>query len=376
MTHKFVDQASMSGTKITADGYLVAEAFAVRTGIQLYAGSEVGLIDKAIVRVYRSEEEVRHKDSMATWSHAPITLGHPEQMVTPENVRDLARGEVSTEAEWVDGKIKFPLIVKDADAIKAIQGDTRELSAGYTCDLEFVDGVAPNGEQYDAIQKNIKINHLAIVPKGRAGSDCRIGDAAEWGIASTTSNQEGNLMDNALINVVLGDKAVQVSAADKATIDAFKADAAKTVADMKTAHVADMSKMEKEAAEKDDEIEKLKDAAVSDADLDKLVQDRAALVSTAKLIDADVKTEGLNDADIRKATVAAKLGDDAVKDKPSAYIDARFDILAEDAANVKDDPYKTTLGDDKTKVVSLDQAYDARDAALNDAWKTPAKKEA
>ncbi|MFI7909566.1 DUF2213 domain-containing protein, partial [Acinetobacter baumannii] len=27
-----------------------------------------------------------------------------------------------------------------------------------------------NGQEYDAIQRNIRVNHLAIVPRGRAGN--------------------------------------------------------------------------------------------------------------------------------------------------------------------------------------------------------------
>jgi hypothetical protein len=46
----------------------------------------------------------------------------------------------------------------------------------------------------------------------------------------------------------------------------------------------------------------------------------------------DIKTEGLSDAAIRKAAVTAALGDAAVAGKAEAYIDARFDILVEDAA--------------------------------------------
>ena len=55
---------------------------------------------------------------------------------------------------------------------------------------------------------------------------------------------------------------------------------------------------------------------------------------------ADVKTEGLSDAAIRKAVVVAKLGD-AVAGKSEAYIDARFDILSEDAANA--DPFADAM---------------------------------
>jgi hypothetical protein len=40
----------------------------------------------------------------------------------------------------------------------------------------------PAGEAYDAIQKNIRLNHVASVPYGSAGKRVRIGDASAWEI--------------------------------------------------------------------------------------------------------------------------------------------------------------------------------------------------
>ena len=147
-------------------------------------------------------------------------------------------------------------------------------------------------------------------------------------------------MSDALTTVVLGDQAVQVTASDVATITKFKADADKRVADMETAHATEIAAKDAEIAK----LEAAKDAAegkvLSDADLDKRVADRADLIGKAKAIVADVKTEGLSDAAIRKAVVVAKLGD-AVAGKSEAYIDARFDILSEDAANA--DPFADAM---------------------------------
>jgi hypothetical protein len=76
------------------------------------------------------------------------------------------------------------------------------------------------------------------------------------------------------------------------------------------------------------------------------------------------------DAAIRKAAVVAKLGDEAVKDKTEAYIDARFDILAEDAKKIAD-PFRTVVqngiqtADGATNSNDASAAMLARDAA---AW--------
>jgi hypothetical protein len=45
----------------------------------------------------------------------------------------------------------------------------------------------------------------------------------------------------------------------------------------------------------------------------------------------DADYSGKTDAEVRKIAVVAKLGDAAVVGKPDAYIEARFDILADGA---------------------------------------------
>lgn len=341
MDHRFIDAATISGARKTADGYLIAEAFAVRTGIQNYSGSEVGLMDRDVVRVYRPEDEVRATESLRTFSHAPITLGHPDK-VTADNWRDLAKGEVSTEAEWDGNKIKLPLIVKDAEAIAAIEAGTRELSAGYTCALDFTDGVTPDGEAYDAVQRNIRINHIAIVPRGRAGSECRIGDAdARWGASPITfDRKDDDMTDNVKTRTVLIDGlSVETTDAGAHALEKLQKDMAaqaKALSDAEAKH-------DKAIADKDAEIDKIKgqlDAAnekiLDDAALDQRVADRAELIGKAGSIAKDVAVKGLSDADIRKAVVTKVLGDAAVADKSDAYIEARFDVLAEDAAKGAD----------------------------------------
>ena len=374
---KFTDAAELAGTRKTQDGYLVAEAFVARTGIQVYAAHEMGLTGDGVVRVYRPEDEVKAPASVRTYTHAPITMGHPSEAVTKDNWADLAKGEVSTEAEWVDGKLRLPLIVKDAGAIAAIEAGTRELSAGYTSVIDHTPGTTDEGEEYDAIQRDIRINHLAIVPRGRAGI-ARIGDNADtgkdratWGASPILqAKKEVRQMADTMQTVVLGDQAVQVSAADTAKIEAFKASQAKALSDAETAHKAALAAKDAELATKDAEIEKMKAAALSGADLDKRVADRAKLIGDAAKIAKDVKVDGLSDAEIRKAVVTAKLGDAAITDKSDAYIEARFDVLAEDAGK---DPVADAIKSAApvtTQTADADKAYAENLAYLSDAHRT------
>jgi len=223
MKTNFTDRASIGDLKTTQEGHISTVARAVRTGIQEYTGAELGLVDRDIVRVYRPPEEVFSQDSLQSFSHATVTINHPPVLVDSENWKEYAAGEVSTAAmkdgEWV----ALPLMLKDKAAIEAANSGMVELSAGYTAEIEMQDGVTESGEEYDAIQRNIRINHLALVDKARAGSQARIGDTAEnWGTAPISQKEEAKMAD--LKTVVVGDKAVQVAADDADTITQLIAD--------------------------------------------------------------------------------------------------------------------------------------------------------
>jgi len=363
---KFTDTAELSGTRIIDGGFLTTEAFAVRTGIQLYAGSEVGLMDSdQLVRVYRPEDEVRKPASLATFSHAPITLGHPKDPVTKDNWKDLAKGEVSTEATWDGNKIKLPLIFKDADAIEAINTGTRELSAGYTCDLDMTAGVTEDGHAYDAVQRNIKINHLALVPRGRAGSECRIGDSADnWGATPRppkSNNEKDTLMD--MLTVVLGDKAAKVAQADAPIIEQFKADSAKALSDMQTSHATALEAKDEELGALKAEVKKLQDAEMTPAKLTARIADRVALEGAVKAIDEEIETANVSDADLRKAAVASVYGDEMVADASDAEITGMFKALAKTAKT--QDTFADGLNNRQIKQVES-----------NDAWASFLPKEA
>lgn len=90
-----------------------------------------------------------------------------------------------------------------------------------------------------------------------------------------------------------------------------------------------------EIAKKDAEIDDLKTKVLSGAQLDAAVMARSSLIDKAKRISPQTKTDGLSDAEVKRQVVVSRLGD-SMKDKPEAYIDARFDILAEDSKVTED----------------------------------------
>lgn len=376
---QFTDAVTVEGKpRRTADGYLIATAKCVRTGIQIYTGDEVGKPEMAQVCVYRSADQVFAQDSLQSFSHAPITVNHPTVAVTADNWKELAVGEVSTAAKQDGVWVSLPLIFKDASAIASLESGKRELSAGYVCELDFTPGITADGHAYDAQQRSIKINHLALVDRARAGSQARIGDGVEtWGaspIQDATPEKEP-LMTLKTVTV----DGIPIEVTDQgatviATLQQRIADAAKTAADTATSTAAIIAAKEKDIATKDAEIDALKAKVVDGAALDKLVADRAALCSVASKIAPTVKLDGLADADIKKAVVTAKLGDAAVAGKSADYVNARFDILAEDAAKGPADPFRTVVQNGITTTSdasTIEKSYQAMADGLTSAWQNP-----
>jgi len=321
----------------TEDGYLVAEAPVARTGIQIYSNSEMGLMGDGKVRVYRPEQEVFSKDSLATYAHRPVTLGHVG-MITADNWKQHAIGQTGSEIMRDGDKVSVPMMIMDSDAIARIESKmTRELSMGYACDLVFEDGVTPDGEPYDAIQKGLRMNHLAIVASARGGPSLKIGDekgAQDMADAIKTRT------------IVVDGLPIECTDASAAVIEKLQGQIAKITTDAATAS----TDAETDLAKRDVRITELEAAQVSDEDLNKLVTARADLVSKAKtLVDGDLDIAGKSEAEIRKAVVAAKLGDAKIEGRGDAYIEVMFDALLEagSAGEKSNDPFAAVMQDGK-----------------------------
>lgn len=175
---EFCDFAQLAGTRRTADGYLIAEVRAARTGIQQYQARELGR-EGGIVNVYRPENVVFDRASLATYAGKPVTLGHPPENVSAQNWKRYAVGDIGTDIARDGEFVRVPLKLMDADAIAAVLGGTREISMGYTTDIRWENGVASDGTPYQAVLTGpLRINHLALVSKARGGAALRFGDAA------------------------------------------------------------------------------------------------------------------------------------------------------------------------------------------------------
>lgn len=371
------DSVTASNVRRTADGYLVAEARVARTGIQDYLGTEVdpdnehGLRDKPIVRVYRPESSVFHQDAMQSYAYRPMTNGHPGgEGVNSRNWKDLAIGQTGGDVVRDGQFVKVPLVLMDAKAIEDYEAGKRELSMGYGAEVVFKDGVTDDGEHYDCYLGPMKMNHLSLEHRARGGADLRIGDK------QTTPPKGGQTMADSLRTVIVDGLSVQTTDQGAQAIEKLTKqlnDAGVNVKTLTDAHAVALATKDAEIVKITAALDDAKTKILTDAQVDALVKGRADLVALAKSLN-DADYTGKSADEIRKAVVVAKFGDAAIAGQPDAYIKARFDILAEDAAkNPGNDPVRSHFQAQDGKP-NGDPANDARAKMLADLNSTqPAK---
>lgn len=186
---RFVDRFNISPTKrkMTKQGYMHVPANIARPGIQLYRGADLmGSPDfphdkftkDSVVKVYRPPEEVFRQASVDSFKNVPVTNEHPPSLLDAKTTaayqKGSVRGDVSHNHKFVTGTI----CITDEATIKEINSGKVQVSAGYESYIDFTGGVTEDGETYDACQKDIEGNHVAIVGRGRAGAQVRLSDAA------------------------------------------------------------------------------------------------------------------------------------------------------------------------------------------------------
>lgn len=307
--------------------------------------------DGQIRRELRHPDDVFDPESIASLTMAPITDDHPEEFVTPENVKELSVGWISDTVEKADTCLAGYAIIADKEAIAKANKGKVELSCGYHADV--IDEVGEyNGQKYDSRQKNIRYNHVALVERGRMGPTVRLRMDAEDAVADETEIERNDTMKTIKINgkdVQVSDEAYDAIMAErKAHEDALAAERkAKTDAE------SEKKKAEEEKKKAEDEAKKAKEdadkvqakldqaeqklAERADADIEKAIEkaanERVAILKVADSILGDeFKAEGKSNLEIMKEVISKASPKTELKDKSDAYVQARFDAIAEEMA--------------------------------------------
>ena len=166
------------------EGYLICRDVPInRTGVQDYLAGELGLDGdpERVVKVYRLPEDVFAPAALASFEGKDVSLGHPPEMFTAENQSAYSKGHLEHVRRVGDNTVADLFIKDPVLATQVESGVMREVSCGYNCKFEpYLDGYR---------QTNIIGNHLAIVPRGRAGGSVSIHDAAAKAEKGTNMNK-------------------------------------------------------------------------------------------------------------------------------------------------------------------------------------------
>ena len=187
-----------------------------------------------MVDVFRPAESVFDKDTIHSFEGKAFVDQHPEggQFVTPDNIERLQRGHIQNVRKGTepldsgDWPLIADIVITHPDVIQKVENGLRNLSCGYGYNLAHRDG--------KVLQVDIVGNHVALVPRGRAGAEARINDAAPEGTkAAVIIPKKEHHVSNRLLDLLgLGLKA---KAADANTSPEELAEAAKEVGKATTA---------------------------------------------------------------------------------------------------------------------------------------------
>lgn len=315
------------------DGRLRAEGYLTRAGVFEYANP-----DGSIRREYRPANEVFHDDSLATFALVPLTDDHPPEMLDAGNARKFAVGSIGENIRRDGDHVAASLVVFDAATIEKMEAGKVELSCGYKCDVAETPGVAPGGERYDAVQTNIRGNHVALVDRARAGGNARVRmDAATM---ITRTRKDGPMEELQAENEALKQKILELEAklaeltkAEETTDEGGtegKPEDDKPAEDKPEEKKDARARLDRAIAQRDAAIARAKAA---EASVSARVRARVALERRAsEALRSDGKEPDLSamtDRQIMASVVKRVDGVDLGADKSDVYVQARYDAAIE-----------------------------------------------
>lgn len=320
---KRFDRGTLSKPDHRPNGWVRFDGYIARSGILEYARADGG-----VHREYRPPEE--NQAALDSFDTVPFTNNHPmEGLLTAENTRDYQVGTV-VRAEMDSDKIRAAILCTDAATAKDIKDGKVELSCGYLCDVDDTPGEV-DGQRYDAIQRNVRLNHVALVSSGRAGPEVRLRADSDAEILPADSQRIGVEEQPAMKKIRIDGVEYEASetvaqafekfaagsvAQAKADADALaqaKADADKANARADAAEASAKQAREELAAAP----EKIKAAMTARADLE---------AKASKVLGEGTDFNGKTDAEIRRLVVGAR-----ADGKSDAYVEAAFDLAVEQA---------------------------------------------
>jgi hypothetical protein len=221
-------------------------ATVMRDGVYYYLPVEIGVKDRdpnipiPCIRPYT--EVIKAAEKFAEYGKLPITVRHPDKFLNLHDSASYSNGEaekplLNTNSNYTVIDCIFNL---KGQALKDYDSGTRQLSCGWEGDFEK----SEPGSPYEFIQRFKDINHIAIVPTGRAGEICKINDG-------------GLKMKLEKVKALFAAKKIELTDEDNKILDELQLDTA--IDDKKKKAKDEENEDGDEEEEKEEKKEKMKD---------------------------------------------------------------------------------------------------------------------
>lgn len=354
-----VDRSVLGQATRTPAGFLRAPATVGRVGVVTYMQP-----DGSMWRELRPADELFHADSLASLQLALVTNNHPapgDLPLTTANASRYTVGSVGDSTTRADNELQVMLQVTDPSALMAIDEGRTQISPGYTTELDMTPGEF-DGQRYDAIQRKIRYDHIALVDRARGGPSLRLHlDAAGDCVCSCPCAEEPVMSEQTPV-------AVETSSA--VTLDASAPHPAYAmVAELNAKLGAAQAELAAQTARAD-----AAEAALAEAParIKAELSARAGLEKQASAILGDeVKLDGMSDAEIRAAVIAKSLPSMKLDGVSSDYLAAAFDVAVSLPRADATSPLLAVRADAETAkpVAGSDEARQAMIEKNRNAWK-------
>ncbi|MNF67365.1 hypothetical protein D3C84_491770 [compost metagenome] len=326
MKRMTIDEAFKPTSRtVTPEGFLCVKGIAARTGVYQYLSSELELDGpERIVNVYRPPAQVFAPESMATFPDKDVTNDHPDDLVDSNTFKQVSVGHVRGVEQDGDNLV-VDLIIKDQSAIDDIQSGKAELSPGYLAEYVEAPGIDPvSGTAYEFEQRDIQINHVAVVEAARGGKVARIFDHKPKGVPMA---QRKVFLDSKKNRSITVDEEVALVVED-------------AVAALQKFADEESERADKAEATKDEAEEKLEEAKkeTSDAAIGARVKATLDTIALAAKVVKSFDAKGLvSPLEIKRAAMAQLKPTRDWATKSEAYVLAAFDAAADEAEETKDE---------------------------------------
>lgn len=226
-----------------------------RVGVFPYLGRSIGLTGEdadRVFQVYRPAEELGHAETLDSFKTVPVIsdhtmLGSIDLGLTPASRKGVGgtTGDL-VEFDEATGVLYSNIKIFDEGLAAEINAGKKELSCGYRCRYDMTPGTF-DGQKYDVVQRRMRGNHVAVVKKGRMGSDIAVLDS-QFTYDSVDVQELKPVLDQDTLDAI-------EAAAAKATEAALAEQPAAIAAAVADALPAALAKA-KESEKKDDEDDK------------------------------------------------------------------------------------------------------------------------